>query len=143
MSTGLPTLAVAGRNDCSRARVSGENSATARPAASHASTARIPGPPAFVIDGHAVARRERLRVEQSRDVEHLVDRLGADHAGLMEQRVDGGVAGGEGRRVAAGCARSGARCVRLSRRRSASAARRAGRFGRTAAGFRTIRDTGG
>ena len=31
MSTGLPTLAVAGRNACSRARVSGENSATVEP----------------------------------------------------------------------------------------------------------------
>ena len=48
MSTGLATLAVAGRNECSRASVSAENSATVRPAASHASTARIPGPPAFV-----------------------------------------------------------------------------------------------
>ena len=35
-------------------------------------------------DRDAVSRRERLRVEQDRDIEHLVDRLGADDAGLME-----------------------------------------------------------
>ncbi len=35
-------------------------------------------------DRDAGSRRERLRVEQDRDVEHLVDRRGADDAGLME-----------------------------------------------------------
>ncbi len=48
MSTGLPTLAVDGRNVASAFRVSGEKSATVRPADSQASTARMPGPPALV-----------------------------------------------------------------------------------------------
>ena len=48
MSIGLLTLAVGGRNAWSRARTSGPSSTTWSPAASQASTARIPGPPAFV-----------------------------------------------------------------------------------------------
>ena len=48
MSTGLVTVASAGRKARSVSRVASENSETARPAASQASTARMPGPPALV-----------------------------------------------------------------------------------------------
>src|SRR5262249_48046189 len=35
--------------------------------------------------------RDRLRGEQRRDVEELLERAGADHAGLLEERIDGDV----------------------------------------------------
>ena len=48
MSTGFATLAVGGRNAENLAHVAGLNSATVRPAATQASAARMPGPPALV-----------------------------------------------------------------------------------------------
>ena len=48
MSTGLPTDAAAGRNDRSAATVASDSGGTTRPCASHASAARMPGPPALV-----------------------------------------------------------------------------------------------
>ena len=48
MSTGLATLASAGRNSSSFALVSSANGASSSPADSHASAQRIPSPPAFV-----------------------------------------------------------------------------------------------
>ena len=48
MSTGLPTLAAAGRNERSSARVSSQSVGSSRPLASQASAARMAGPPALV-----------------------------------------------------------------------------------------------
>jgi hypothetical protein len=60
-------------------------------------------------DRDATTRWERLGVEAGGDVEHLVQRVGANHAGLMKQRVDGDIARGQRGRVAARRPRSGAR----------------------------------
>jgi hypothetical protein len=48
MSTGFATLAAAGRNARSAVVVGDVNDVTVRPLASHASAARMPGPPALV-----------------------------------------------------------------------------------------------
>ena len=48
MSTGFATLASAGRSSRSRAVVSSDSVGSSRPAASQASAARIPSPPALV-----------------------------------------------------------------------------------------------
>ena len=144
MSTGLPTLASGGRNARrARSRVAAENGDTVRPAASHASTARMPGSAGVGDDRDAAAGGQRLRVEARRDVEHLVDRVGADDAGLVEQRVDGDVAGGQRRGVAAGRARPGARASGLHRDDRLVPRRCAARAARTAAGSRTTRGTAG
>ena len=66
-------------------------------------------------DRDAAALRERLGVETRRDVEHLVDRVGADDAGLVEQGLDGRVARGQRGGVAAGRARAGTRPSGLDR----------------------------
>src|SRR6187549_67187 len=49
MSTGLAQLAMAGNAAANLSRVASENVVTVSPAASQASAARIPGPPALVI----------------------------------------------------------------------------------------------
>ena len=71
----------------------------------------MPSPPAFVSERDAAAARHRLRGEQRRDVDELVERLRPDHAGLAEERVDRGVRAGErsgvrARRLAAGARRA-------------------------------------
>ena len=50
-------------------------------------------------DGDAPAARQRLRGEQHRDVDELLERLGPDHACLAEERVDRGVRARERGRV--------------------------------------------
>ena len=67
-------------------------------------------------DRHAVARRQRLAREQPGDVEHLPDRLGAQHPGAREQRVDGHVGGREQRAGVGGRgAMAGGRAAALDR----------------------------
>ena len=61
---------------------------SSRPAASHASAHRIPRPPALVTTATDRPRRQRLGGKQRGDVEQLAERVGADDAGLAEQRVD-------------------------------------------------------
>ena len=95
MSTGFATLASAARISRNAVSVSGDSDGSSRPPASHASAHRMPSPPAFVSRPDAAPARQRLRREQRCDVEQFLERLGADHAGLMEQRVDGGVRAGE------------------------------------------------
>ena len=56
----------------SPARATGSSS----PADSHASARRMPRPPAFVSRADAAPARQRLRREQRRDVEQLLERLG-------------------------------------------------------------------
>ncbi len=46
---------------------------------------------------HPVAPGDRLLGQQCGHVEELVERVGADHTGLVEQRVDGHVGGGQQR----------------------------------------------
>ncbi len=57
----------------------------------------------------------RLRGEQRGHVEQLLERVGADHAGLLEERVDGDVEARERRRVARRRARAGRGAPRLDR----------------------------
>ena len=64
-------------------------------------------------DRHAPARGQRLQVETCRDVEHLVDRVGADDACLLKQPVDGQLARGQARRMAGGGAQAGRSASRL------------------------------
>ncbi len=59
--------------------------------------------------------RHRLRREQRRDVDQLVERPRADHARLAEERVDGHVRAGEGRGVRACGAAAGAGAPALQR----------------------------
>ena len=106
--------------------------------------ARMPGPPALVTIATRRPGGQRLVGEQRGDVEQLVERVGADHAGLAEQRVDR-------RRRRRPAARRCARRRRARPRPSARldgddrlrAARRAARSGRTCAGSRTTRGTAG
>ena len=60
---GFPVLAMGGRQEASCVRVSAENSDRVNPAASQASAARMPGPPALVTMADAAPRRQRLRVQ--------------------------------------------------------------------------------
>ena len=94
-------------------------------------------------DRHAPARWKRLPVETGGDVEHLVDRVGPDHAGLLEQRIDGDVARGQGRGVAAEPLANLRACDRLSPRLSVCSGRCVGRCGQIVVDFRTTRDTRG
>ena len=115
MSTGLPT---AGRRRQKRAqlgacglaqrrklqpvgfaRIGGQN-----PRTTGVGENRDPGTP-----------RHWLMRQQRRDVEQLLEPLGADDAGLTEQRIDDGVAGGQRAGMRGGRARSGGRASRLHR----------------------------
>ena len=82
-------------------RVSSDSSGSSSPTASQASAQRIPSPPAFVRTADAPALRLRLARQQRADVDQLLERGRADHAGLVEERVDGCVGAGERGRVRA------------------------------------------
>ena len=113
------------------------------PAASHASAQRIPSPPAFVSTATRRPRGSGLAREQRRDVEQLLERVGADHAGLVEERVDGGLRAGERGGVRAGRPRARRACGRSSSRGSASSrATPPCDAARTCAGCRTTRGRG-
>ena len=71
------------------------------------------GPAGVGEHGHSVAGRQGLVGEQHREVEHLPQRLGPQHPGMREQRVDGGVGGRKQRPV-----RDAARRLRPRRGRS-------------------------
>ena len=104
----------------------------------------IPGPPALVTIATRSPARDRLLGQQRGDVEQLVQRVGADHAGLLEQRVDGDVGGGQQRPgVRRGRARPGRRAAALDRQDRLLAGDPAARRGRTCAGCRTTRGTAG
>ena len=74
------------------------------PAPTHASAARIPGPPAFDTIATASAPGKRLVREHHRRREQVFERVDADHAGLAEECVDCDV----GRRERRGVRRRGA-----------------------------------
>ena len=108
-----------------------------------ASAARMPGPPAFVRIATRRPSRQRLVRQQVRHVKHLFERVDADHAGLLEQRIDGDVHAGQCAGVRRSGPRAGGRAVRSSPRRSASLRRCAAPGGRTSAGSRTTPGTAG
>src|SRR4029077_19334393 len=111
-STGFALLPSAGITSASAARVGSLGCGSSRPAASQASAARMPSPPALVTTatrrprGTGWAERDgatptgrRLGGEERRHVDQLVKRLRPDHARLVEERVDGHIRAGERRRV--------------------------------------------
>ena len=115
----------------------------ARPA-SHASAHMIPGPPALVTIATRLPAGQRLAREQRGDVEQLGERVGADHARLAEERVDGHVGGGEQRPgVRGGGARARRRAAALDGDDRLASGRPGGRSARTCAGCRTTRGTAG
>jgi hypothetical protein len=140
---GIDVLAAGGRNAPSRARVSGENGGTVQPRGLAGVDGENTGPAGIGDDGDTASGRQGLRLEAGGDVEHLVDRVGADDAGLVEERVDGDVVCGEGRGVTARGTGSAARAARPSRRRSAWCGRCGAPAARTGAGSRTTRDRAG
>ena len=75
-------------------------------------------------DADAASVRERLAREQRRGVDELLERARAQHAGLAEERLDGGVRAGERSGVRARRARAGAGRARLQREDRLAAARR-------------------
>ena len=101
MSTGFAVEASGAAPRRGAARVAAASGSTRRPAAAHASAQRIAGPAGVGQDATRSPRGQRLASEQTRDVEHLAHRLGPQHAGVREQRVDGDVAT---RRAAPRCA---------------------------------------
>ena len=104
MSTGLPTLAAAGRKDRScRFRLPLTSSDTTEPVRLAGIGRKDAGSAGVGENGDAAAARQRLSRQQRGDVEQLRDRVGADHAGLVKQRVDEVIRRGE---------RAGVRCRR-------------------------------
>ena len=94
MSTGFSRPACGGRKRAQRCPRRPPRARAARGrCASQASASRMPGPPALVTTPTRRPGRQRLRGEQRGDVEELLERVGADDAGLLEQRVDGHVDG--------------------------------------------------
>ena len=91
----IATFAAAGRNDAAPCAMPRSEWPAAAHAPSHASAARIAGPPALVKIGHARAGGQRLVRQQRRDVEELLQRVGSDDARLAKQRVDDRVARGQ------------------------------------------------
>ena len=93
MSTGFESEASSGRNASSAATVSvarlghGQAVRLARVGAQDAQPAGVRDDRDAPTRGHGLVR------EQRRDVEHLLQRVGADHAVLKEEGVDGRVAG--------------------------------------------------
>ena len=116
MSIGLATEAPAGSRRASRRRSGAGSSTTSSPSVRQASAQRIAGTAGVGDDRDAPAARRGLRDEQRGGVEQLRDRVGADHAGLREQGIDGHVRGGDQRAgVRAGGARAGGRAPALDR----------------------------
>ena len=98
-----------------------------RPAASQASAQRMPSPPAFVSTATRRPLGSRLVREQRGDVDQLLERGGADDAGLVEERVDGGLGAGERRGVRARRLLPGRRRAALEREDRLRCGRRGGR----------------
>ena len=74
------------------------------------------GPAGVGHDAEARTRGSRLGREQCGDVQQLAEAVGANHAGLVEQRVDGRIrCRHECARMRAGCTRPGMRAARLDR----------------------------
>ena len=113
MSTGLPMLA-SGRRNWLKARLCLRREFNDLQPGGHA---RVHGKDAWTSgighDRNARSGGKRLRFQAGRDIEHLIDRVGADDARLLEERIHGDVARGECGGVAASCPDASASCVRL------------------------------
>ena len=75
----------------------------------------MPGPPALVTDGDAIAFQERLAGERLGVVEQVLHRAGADDAALLERRVVGRLGAGQRAGVRGDRLRAGAGRARLDR----------------------------
>ena len=99
MSTGFDTLAAAGRNDRSSARVCALNRRELETigftgiGCENARAARVRE------NRHSRASRDGLMGEECGDIEQPFQRAGSDHARLGEQGVDDGIARRQGARV--------------------------------------------
>ena len=89
MSTGFARLASAGSSSASCAVVSGESSESSRPGRLAGVRAEDPEPARVRQDRDPPATGQRLGREQRRRVDQLLERPRAEHAGLVEERVDG------------------------------------------------------
>ena len=95
--------------------------------------AHDPRPPGVGEDADPSAGRQRLAGEQRGDVEKLRESLGANHSGLLEERVDGDVGGREhGAGVGAGRAPTGDGATALDDHDRLAAADAAGQPGEAA-----------
>ena len=107
-STGLPNSRA--RQFCASAvRVSVLNGGTTRPAALASISGKNTRSAGVGDDPDTRADRERLEIQALRDVEHLVDGVGTDDPGLLEEGIDGRFIRGEPRRMTAGRTAAG-RC---------------------------------
>ena len=113
---------------------------TSSPPATHASAARMPGPPALVTIATRRPGGKRLRIEARGDVEHLVDRVGTNHARLLKETVDRQLARGESGRMACGGAQPGGRAAGFDDHNRLRRVTRASRAARSGADCRTTRD---
>ena len=143
MSIGFATLASAGSTARSASAVSGGELGQLEPGRLAGVGAEDPEAAGVGQHRDAAAARERLRREQHRRVDQLVERRRADHTRLVEERVDRSVGACERRGMRAGgaCARRGS--SRTSWPGSASCARAGARSGRTCGGCRTTRGRAG
>ena len=102
MSTGLATLASGGSSRARRVRASPRRAPGARgPPPRRRRRRGCPRPPALVSTPTRRPLGCGWRREQRRDVEQLLERRGADDAGLVEERVDRGLGAGQRGRVRA------------------------------------------
>ena len=143
MSTGLVTLAAGGRNFAQRRCVASASTGTSRPFASHASAARIAGPPALVTIATRRRRGTGWLREHARHVEQFLERARPDDARLAQHRIDEHVARRARPGVRRGGAGAGVRIAPPSPRRSAWCARRGARSPRTCADCRSSRGRAG
>ena len=144
MSTGFATLA--SRRQHARAAPPSSpprGAAAASPAASQASAQRIPRPPAFVRIATRRPVEPRLARQQRGDVDQLLERLGADHARLVEQRVDRRLRAGQRGRVRAGGPLPHGGGAALEREDRLAARDTARQTSRSGAGSRTTRGRAG
>ena len=115
MSIGFARLASSGTSPASAARVSSRELRQLE--ARLLAGVRAEDPEAAGVGEHAdaPALRQRLAREQRGGVDELLERARAEHARLVEERVDRGIGAGERRRVGAGRLRAGVRRPGLQR----------------------------
>ena len=99
--------------DGARSTVAGLSSTSSSPHALHRVGGEDAGPAGVGEHGRAARARKRAHLERHRHVEQLLDRRGAQHAGLREQRVDRRVARRQRAGVRRRRARARARAPRL------------------------------
>ena len=138
MSTGFATLASDGSSSASRDADSSESVGKLQPRGLARVGRQDPEAAGVRQDGDAPAERERLRGEEHRDVDELLEALGPDHTRLVEERVDRGVRARERGRVRSCRLRSRGRPPALEREdrlRARDAARDARELARVAERF--------